>query len=155
MVLLQITGDEVIDIRCGVANFNVEHRIMKVDAFLLDTDVTKLAGTGSFDLANETFSLALIPKSKRFSLFALRGPIYVRGDLAQPDLSVDAGRVAVRDFAAVALAAISPALSLVALADPGSGRYSDCNALDKQAQAPWDKLASAEKHAFTAAPQGH
>jgi AsmA protein len=132
MVLLQITGDQLIDIRCGVADFNVEHGVMNVGTLVLDTDVTRIAGTGSVDLANETLSLTLVPRSKQFSLLALRGPIYVRGDLAHPDLSVDAGRVAMRGLAAVALGAVNPALALVALVDPGSGKNSACNALDKQ-----------------------
>ena len=147
MVLLQITGDQLIDIRCGVADFNVEHGMMKVGVLVLDTDVTTIAGTGSVDLAKETLSLTLVPKSKRLSLFALRGPIHVRGDLANPDLAVDAGRVVARGLAALTLGAISPALSLVALADPGLGKDSDCNGLTKLVQAPWQKATLAEKHA--------
>jgi AsmA protein len=147
MVLLKITGDQLIEIRCGVADFDVEHGVMKVGALVLDTDVTKIAGTGSVDLANETLSLTLVPRPKRLSLFALRGPIYVQGDLAHPDLAVDAGRMVARGVAALALGAISPALSIVALADPGSGKDSDCNALTTRVQAPWHKTTSAEKHA--------
>jgi AsmA protein len=146
MVLLKITGDQLIEIRCGVADFNVEHGVMKVGALVLDTDVTKIAGTGSVDLANETLSLTLIPRPKRLSLLALRGPIYVRGDLAHPDVAVDAGRMGAGGLAALALGAISPALSLVALADPGSREVSDCNALTERVQAPWSKATSAEKH---------
>jgi hypothetical protein len=52
-----------------------------------------------------------------------------------------------RGVAALALGAISPALSIVALADPGSGKDSDCNALTTRVQAPWHKTTSAEKHA--------
>jgi AsmA protein len=147
MLLQQITGDQLIDIRCGVADFNVEHGVMQIGALVLDTDVTRIAGTGSVDLAKETLSLTLVPSPKRLSLFALRGPISVRGDLAHPDLAVDAGRVGVRGLAAIVLAAINPVLSVIALADPGSGEVGDCNALAKQAQAPWHKTASAEKHA--------
>ena len=120
---------------------------MKVDSLVLDTDVAQITGTGSVDLAKETLSLTLIPSPKRLSLFALRGPISVRGDWTRPDLAVDTGRVVLRGIAAVALGAINPALSLVALADPGSGTNSDCNALTKQTQAPWHKAASREKRA--------
>jgi len=89
------------------------------------------------------------------SLFALRGPISVRGDLAHIDLAVDAGRVWGRGFAALALAAISPALSLIALVDPGSGNISNCSALTEQARAPSHKTASAETPAPTPAPKGN
>ena len=153
MVLQQITGDELIDIRCGVADFNVEHGVMKVGALVLDTEVTKIAGTGSVDLTKETFSLTLIPHAKHLSLFALRGPISVRGDLAHPDLAVDPSRVVTRGLAALALAAISPALSFVALADPGSAKDSDCNALTRLVQAPWHKTESVGKQAKMPTPQ--
>ena len=129
-VLLQrITGDELVDVRCGVAEFDLEHGTMNVRALALDTDVTKIVGTGSIDLASETLNLTLIPKPQRLSLVALRGPISVRGDLAHPELAVDAGRVAARGFAALVLVAINPALALVALADPGSATDSNCRAI--------------------------
>jgi uncharacterized protein involved in outer membrane biogenesis len=120
---------------------------MKVGELVLDTDVTRIAGTGSVDLAKETLNLTLVPKPKKLSLFALRGPISLQGDWAQPQLSVDSGRAAVRGLAAIALAAINPALSLVALADPGSGKDSDCAALTQTTQAPWRKSVSVEKRA--------
>lgn len=147
MMLQQIAGDQLIDIRCGVADFDVVHGIMKIGTLLLDTDVTRIVGTGSVDLAKETLSLTLVPSPKRSSLFALRGPISVRGDFAHPDVAVDAGRMGARGVAALALAAINPFLSLIALADPGSGEASDCSALTRQTQAPWQRTASAEKRA--------
>ena len=149
---LKITGDKLVDIHCGVANFNVERGNMIVDALVLDTEVTRIIGTGSVDLEKETLNLTLIPKAKQMSLFALRGPIYLRGELAHPDLELDAGRVGGRGIAALALGAINPALSLIALADPGSGKDANCSALIKQAQAPWGKESPGEKRASGRAP---
>ena len=147
MLLQQVTGDELIDIRCGVADFSLEQGVMQVRAMVLDTAVTAIAGTGSVDLGKETLNLTLIPKPKRLSIFTLRGPISVRGDLAHPDVAFDAGHVVVQGLASLVLAAINPALSLIALADPGSESNSACNALAKQAHAPWRKTASSEKRA--------
>jgi AsmA protein len=107
-MLQQMTGDELIDIRCGVADFNVEHGTMSVGTLVLDTDVTKVVGRGSVDLSKETMDLTLVPKAKRLSLLAMRGPIYVRGDLAHPDVAVDTARVGMRTLAALALGAINP-----------------------------------------------
>jgi len=147
MLLQQIAGDQLIDIRCGVADFSIEHGVMRVRALMLDTDVTEIAGTGSVDLATETLNLQLIPSPKRMSLFALRGPISVRGELSHPDLAFDTGRVGVQGLASLVLAAINPALSLITLADPGSAKESACNALTRQARAPWKGTASAERRA--------
>jgi uncharacterized protein involved in outer membrane biogenesis len=147
ILLQQIAGDQLIDIRCGVADFSVEHGVMQVRALMLDTDVTEIAGTGSVDLATEKLDVKLIPNPKRMSLFALRGPISVRGDLSHPDLAFDTGRVAAQGLASLVLAAINPALSLITLADPGSAKESACNVLARQARAPWKRTASAEKRA--------
>ena len=147
MLLQKITGDELIDIRCGVAEFNLQQGVLQVRTMVLDTAVTAIVGTGAVDLANETLNLTLIPKPKRWSLFALRGPITVRGELAHPELGFDAGLVAIQGLASIALAAINPALSLIALADTGSEKDNACNALTKQAQAPWRKATVGEKHA--------
>ena len=147
LILQHLTGDELIDIRCGVADFNVENGIMKIGVLVLDTDVTKVVGEGSVDLAKETLSLTLVPIAKRISLFALRGPISVQGELAHPDLAVDVGRVGARGVAALLLGAVNPALSLLALADPGAATDSDCTALTKHTRAPWSKTAPSDKRA--------
>jgi uncharacterized protein involved in outer membrane biogenesis len=147
ILLQQIAGDQLIEIRCGVADFSVEHGVMRVRALMLDTDVTEIAGTGSVDLATETLNLTLIPSPKRMSLFALRGPVSVRGELSHPDLSFDRGRVALQGLASLVLAAINPALSLITLADSGSAKENACNAFTRQARAPWKKTLSAENRA--------
>jgi uncharacterized protein involved in outer membrane biogenesis len=145
IVLQHITGDELVDIRCGVAAFDVRHGTMQVTTLVLDTDVIKITGRGSVDLAQESLNLTLIPRPKKMSLFALRGPITVRGELAHPQVSLDTSVTLMRGAAAVALAAINPLLALVPLADPGSGKDSDCTGLTQQTQSPWRGVVVAER----------
>ena len=147
IVLQTIAGDELVDIRCGVADFSVERGTMRVTALVLDTDVTKVTGSGNVDLAQESLDLKLIAKPKKMSLFALRGPISVRGDLTRPQMSVDAGRAVARGIAAAALVAINPLLALVPLADAGSGNDSNCLTLTRETQMPWRKVVAAERRA--------
>ena len=147
IVLQQVGGDELIDIRCGIADFSVQHGVMEVKTLVLDTDVAKVSGKGKVDLATETLNLTLVPRPKKFSLLAFKGPISVRGNLAAPELSVDTSRIAARGLAAAALAAINPALSLLALADTGSVKDSDCKALTIETQAPWRNTAVTQKRA--------
>jgi len=145
ILLQQIAGDELVDIRCGIADFVVEDGVMQARTLVLDTDVVKVSGTGSTDLAKETLSLTLVPRPKKPSLFALRGAITVHGQLGAPEVSVDTSRTAARGLAALALAAINPALALLPLADSGSGKDSDCVALTRQTQAPWRSTAVTQK----------
>jgi AsmA protein len=65
IVLQTIAGDELVDIRCGVADFSVEHGTLQVATLVLDTDVTRVTGSGSVDLAQESLDLMLIARSKK------------------------------------------------------------------------------------------
>jgi hypothetical protein len=81
----------------------------------------------------------------------MRGPIYVRGDLAHPDVAVDTARLGMRSLAALALGAINPALSVVALTDPASAKDSDCGALTSRARAPAPAAAASTQAAASTA----
>ena len=93
MVPLQITGDQLIDIRCRVADFNVEHGMMKVGVLVLDTDVTTIAGTWQRRSRERNVEPDARSEVEAIESLRVAGPIHVRGDLANPDLAVDADRV--------------------------------------------------------------
>jgi hypothetical protein len=145
ILLQQVAGDELVDIRCGIADFVVEDGVMQARSLVLDTDVVKVSGTGSTDLAKETLKPDPRSPAEETKLFALRGAITVHGQLGAPEVSVDTSRTAARGLAALALAAINPALALLPLADSGSGKDSDCVALTRQTQAPWRSTAVTQK----------
>ena len=135
ILTLSLTGDKQVKLRCAVADFNVKDGKMQTEALVFDTQVTTLLGTGSIDLAHEKLDLTLTPKTKATSPVALRSPIYVQGSFAQPQLSVDKGRVAVRAVGAVALGLVNPLLALLPLIDAGPGQDSDCGQLVRDARA--------------------
>lgn len=135
MLQLKITGDKVINIRCGVAALDVKQGIMQPSVLLLDTDVTLINVTGTIDLGQETLDLTLRPKTKKTSLVALRTPIYVRGSFAHPAITINKGQVAARGLGAVALGLVNPFLLLLPLVETGPGIDSDCGRLIKEAQA--------------------
>ena len=108
---------------------------MQAEALVFDTQVTTLLGTGSIDLAHEKLDLTLTPKTKATSPVALRSPIYIRGSFAQPQVSVDKGRVVARAAGAVALGLLNPLLALLPLIDAGPGQDSDCGQLVRDARA--------------------
>lgn len=135
MLQLKITGDRLVKLRCGVADFDVKQGTMHADALIFDTEITTIVGTGSIDLRQEKLDLTLNQKTKRTSPVALRSPIYVRGSFARPDVQVDKRRVASRALGAIALGTVNPLLALVPLIDAGPGRDSDCGQLVLDARA--------------------
>ena len=136
--ILQLTlaGDKNVKLNCAVARFDVKGGVMQSNALLLDTEVSTITGSGSVDLGREKLDLTLVPKTKRSSPIALRGPIYVRGSFAQPEFEIDKGKVALRSVGALALGLINPLLALVPLVELGPGLQSDCGRLIQQAQTP-------------------
>jgi AsmA protein len=132
---LKMTGDKLVKLRCGVADFEVKNGNMQVDALVFDTEVTTIVGTGSIDLAHETLDLTLNQKTKYTSPLALRSPIYIRGSFANPDVNVDKLRVAARGLGALALGLVNPLLVLLPLIDAGPGKDSDCRQLVRDARA--------------------
>jgi len=132
---LNLTGDKLVTLRCGVANFEVKRGVMHTEALVFDTQVTTLMGTGSIDLAQEQLDITLHPKTKNTSLVALRSPIYLRGSLAKPKIEIDKARVTARAVSAVVLGAINPLLALIPLIDAGPGQDSDCAQLVRDARA--------------------
>lgn len=133
---LRLTGDEVINIRCGIADFGVKDGIMQTHILVLDTDVTRVDGSGMVDLGNEQLALTLKPTAKKVRIVALPTPIHVRGTFSDPDVGLDKGRLALRSLGAVALGAVNPALALLPLIETGPGKDSDCAALIREADVP-------------------
>ena len=140
MLSLKVAGDKTVKINCGVGNFNVKSGVMNADALFLDTEVTTINGVGSIDLANEKLDLTISQKTKDTSIVALRGPIYVRGSFANPDVKLATGRIAARGVGAIALGIVNPLLLLLPLIEIGPGMDSDCGRLIREAQAPPRKV---------------
>ena len=79
--------------------------------------------------------LRLVAHSKHASLIALRGPIRIGGTFKKPEVRPEAGPVAARVGAAIALGVLlTPVASLLALVDPGGAKDSNCAALIEQAE---------------------
>lgn len=135
MLELKVTGDRLVKLRCGVADFDVKEGAMHANALIFDTEITTIIGTGSIDLEQEKLDLTLNQKTKNTSPVALRSPIYIRGTFGKPDVGVDKGRVAARALGAIALGKVNPLLALIPLIDAGPGKDSDCGQLVRDAKA--------------------
>jgi uncharacterized protein involved in outer membrane biogenesis len=129
MLQLNLAGDQLIELRCAVADFDVKAGILRSNALILDTQVTTITGTGTIDLAREQLDLTLNQRTKKTSPLALRSPLILRGSFVKPVVGVDKGKLAARAVGAVALGLVNPLLALIPLVDPGPGKDSDCGPL--------------------------
>lgn len=134
ILALKVTGDKLVKLRCGVADFSVKSGNMHAEALIFDTEVTTLFGSGNINLTHETLDLTFKQKTKNTSPLALRSPIYIRGSFVAPDVQFDKVQVAARGIGAVVLGLINPVLAVIPLIDPGPGKDSDCAQLLRDAR---------------------
>lgn len=121
-----VSGDRTVRLRCAAAAFDVQKGLMTSRTIVLDTSDTVITGSGQISLANETLDLLLQPAPKDRSILSFRSPIKVGGTFAAPTGGPQAGALALRAGAALALGAINPLLALAATFEPGPGEDTNC-----------------------------
>ena len=96
--------DKEVQLRCAVADFNVEKGLAR-PAKLATTEAIVQAA-GQINLTQEQLDLRIVPESLKWKFFSLRTPLYVRGSFAKPDVGLEPGPLFAR--AGVAAAALAP-----------------------------------------------
>ncbi len=126
MLQLSLTGDQSINLRCAVADFSVQQGVMTARTLAVDTPVSSVSGSGSIDLAQENIDLVLVPRSRKTSLVALRGPIRLHGPLGAPEVSLDTAGIVARGAGALVLGLVNPLLALAPLVETSKNSPSPC-----------------------------
>src|SRR5690606_22928102 len=130
MIMLKLFGDQQIVLNCMASDFGVKNGIATVRTFRLETDDTTVDMSGQINLRNETINLEVRPENKTVRIFTLRSPLYAKGTLANPDVGVEKGPLAVRAGAAVALGIVAtPFAALLPLLNVGSNDETGCQSL--------------------------
>jgi uncharacterized protein involved in outer membrane biogenesis len=132
---VKLKGDEPVEIRCAVADFDVKDGVMNTNAFLFDTPVVKVEGGGTINLKTEEMDLKLNPKPKDSSVASLNSPLYVRGTFSAPKPSPDVGKLAAKGVGAIVMGIVNPLLAVLPLVKEGKGEDSPCNQLIAEATA--------------------
>jgi hypothetical protein len=121
----------------------VQKGVAQANAFVFDTTVVNVSGSGTINLANEKMDLTLKPEPKDSGVGSLRTPLHIRGTFGQPDVGPDMGKLAARSGGALLMGILNPLLAVLPLIEEGKGKDSNCAALiaqatksTKQAQAP-------------------
>lgn len=128
-VPLILGGDKTAALYCAATSFAVERGKVDPRFLVVDTSAVRIDGDGLVDLDTERLDLVLKSKSKKFSIFALRGPIVVGGTLRHPTAGPSVGPIAARVGVAAGLAAVAPPLALLPFIDPGGAPDADCRGL--------------------------
>src|SRR5262249_5622955 len=127
--LLLTKDTRQVDMRCAVAAFDARDGKVEPSTFIIDTDVVRVDGSGSLNLAREAIDLQLMGHPKHPSL-RVRAPVTIGGTLHDPSIGVSAKAVAAQaGVAGVAGVLLTPVASLLAFIDPGLADDADCGAL--------------------------
>jgi AsmA protein len=130
---VKLKGDEEIEIRCAIADFAVKDGMAQTNAFVFDTTVTNVTGSGSINLKTEEMDLTLKPQPKDSGLGSLRTPLHIKGTFGQPNVGPDMGKLTARGGGAIALGILNPLLAILPLIQEGKGKDSNCGQLIAQA----------------------
>lgn len=126
IIKFKLSGDRLIPVRCGFADFAVDDGVMTARSLAFDTTDTILIGSGHIDLRNETLDLTIRPRPKDRSLLAFRTPLRVDGTLRRPKVHPDLAKVGLRGAIALGLGTITPPAALLATLETGPGEDSSC-----------------------------
>ena len=88
---LMLRGDSDIPIRCGAAAFDFHDGHGKARVLLVETEQTRIEGSGGVSLRDETLDLLLMPRPKNPGLLTLGSAIHVRGSFKHPQFTLDKG----------------------------------------------------------------
>jgi uncharacterized protein involved in outer membrane biogenesis len=123
-----------VELRCGVANFQVEEGQLNAKTMVLDTSDILVTGHGDINLATERLDLALQGDPKKLRLFRLRSPIRVGGSLAKPTIGIKPEKALLQAGTGTVLATLlTPIAAILAFIDPGLAKDANCSALVAQA----------------------
>jgi uncharacterized protein involved in outer membrane biogenesis len=146
--LLLTNNDERAEIRCGVAQFDIENGTMKAQNVVFDTTNVRITGQGEVRLGPEELDLSIKGQPKKLRFARLRTPVEINGHLRKPAIGIDAGKTAKQGAVAAALgAALTPVAALLAFVDPGLAKDENCAALLQTAKAPATQTASKDDKA--------
>jgi uncharacterized protein involved in outer membrane biogenesis len=128
--LLLSEDQSKIDIRCGVASFQVSNGIARARSIVVDTETMLIRGEGTVSLRDETLDLRIEGEPKEARLISISAPITLEGRLRSPDVGIEAGEAAGQGGLAAALASlVAPIAAVLPFIDAGLAEDANCAAL--------------------------
>jgi uncharacterized protein involved in outer membrane biogenesis len=135
VIMLLGRGSEQVQLRCAVGSLEVKNGVAKADDFVVDTENTLIKVEGTVDLKQEAIDLEAKPYPKDAGILSLRTPLELKGPMRSPKAHPKAGPLVARAAGALVLAAVNPALAVLATIESGPGKDTDCGKLLAEAKA--------------------
>ena len=79
-----LVGAEPIALRCAAVVLDLERGAAKIRSLVVDTERTRILGSGTIDLGKERVDVVLTPEAKQAGLFILDRSIHLHGPLREP-----------------------------------------------------------------------
>jgi uncharacterized protein involved in outer membrane biogenesis len=131
--------------RCMIVDLGLDDGQLDTRTMLVDTTEANIRGKGQIDLKSETIDYEIRTQPKRLNVGSLATPIDVTGPLRSPSIRPEAGPLAVRGGAAIALGVLlTPLAALIPTIQLGLGEDNDCVALIENAQHDGKPLPAAK-----------
>lgn len=131
-----LRGDRNVELRCAALAFDVNKGLMTGRTMMVDTTNAVFIATGQANLATEGLDFVIHPEPKSKNILSIRTPLVLNGTFGAPKGGLQAGPLAGRGLAALALGAVNPLLALAATVETGPGADSDCKGVLAQANTP-------------------
>lgn len=135
-IFVKIFGDKQMMLNCVAAQTTVRNGRANIDRFVLDSEDAVVNMSGYVDLASERLDLDVRPKTKGARVLSLRTPLYARGTFTEPKVGPQAGPLALKAGAAVALATVNPLAALLPLINVDKAPDTNCGAEIREATKP-------------------
>jgi uncharacterized protein involved in outer membrane biogenesis len=129
VIVLLGRDNEKVQLRCAVGGLAVANGVARADSFVVDTETTLIKVDGTVDLGKERIDLEASPYPKHPGILSFRTPLVMEGPMRQPKAHPKAGPLVARAAGAIALAAVNPALAVLATLETGPGKDTDCGKL--------------------------
>lgn len=141
VVVTKLFGDKQVKLNCLAGDFAVRDGVARTRDFIFDTEDAYITVDGAVDFKTEQLDFTIKPEQKGVRIVSLRAPLYVKGTLGDPKVSVNAGVVALKAGGAVALALLAPvATAILPLTNIPTEQAADCSAalarMNHKAKAP-------------------
>lgn len=143
----KMKGDEPIGIRCAIVDLNVEKGVARTNAFVFDTSIVNVDGSGTVNLKTEEMDITLRPTPKERSIASLNSPLYIKGTFTEPKVGPDMGKVAAKGVGAIVMGVLNPILSVLPLLKEGRDKDSNCVQLIAEASKSRQQVAREAKSA--------
>jgi len=132
--LVLTKNQQKVELRCGVAKFQVEQGQLNAKTMVLDTATVLITGHGDINLATERLDMSLQGDPKKVRLLRLRSPIRLGGSLSKPEVGIKPEKALLQAGTGTLLATLlTPIGAILAFVDPGLAKDANCSALVAQA----------------------